>query len=673
MKFLSSWSKHWIGAWAGSLLAIVVGWALYSGIFGRALTWGSYDWPFSFRPRSVPPEMVLVYLDHDSHVELNQPFEGQWDLKIYAQLVRRLKDEGSRVVMFDLFFGQEPTNAQDAVIFANAIREHGKVVLLDHYSETGDDSIASGMSVDPALAILRTNAAGTGIDKVLTDQDGKVRQLFAGRSHGVGGQTISVCAWKAAEIERAPVTTDGSGLEKTRWLNYYGPPLQIDKRSIHRALSTSLVPPGFFRNKVVVVGTKPGLGYTGAGRDTFDSFFFWGAPKFPGAELQATTLANLLRSEWLRNAHPLLELGMLTLTGLFVGFLLARFRPLLATTFAFVVAIVIFVTACLMAWYLRFWYPWAIVVFAQIPAAWAWAILYHWVKSHLENQFLEQSLSLYLSPKHIKNIRNHPELLRQGGVQQKISILFSDIANFSKISDRMEADDLVKLLNAYYDEAIGCVHSTDGTVIKLIGDAIFAVWNAPYEQTDHYQRACQAALRLRDRLIDFDSKHRGPPLRTRVGLHAGTACVGNIGSAERFDYTAIGDAVNLASRLEGFNKVVGTSVLVTRDLQKHVEDTIVTRPLGHFRFKGLDQVVEVHELISEYAQEAESRPWRDTFAEGVHHFQRRSFDIAETAFRKTLALRKDDGPSLFYLETIKGFAAQKLPSDWTGEIDLKEK
>jgi adenylate cyclase len=659
--------NHWLGAWAGSLIAIALGWILSIPFFGETLQHGSYDWPFSFRNRSVPPEIIIIYQDEESHLELKQPFDASWDLKVYAQLLRRLKADGSRVVLFDLFFSQEPTNAQDAVIFGDAIREHGKVVMLDHYSESG--GIASGMAVRHSLPILATNAAATGIDKVLPNQDGKVRQLFTGRSHGVGGQRITVFTWEAAALERAPVTLDPSGWEKTRWLNYYGPPLQIDNVSFYRALSK---PPGFFKDRVVLIGTKPGLGYTGAGRDTFDSMFIWGVPKFPGVEIQATTLANLLRSEWLRRA-PLFEFVILTFTGAVIGFLLARFRPLLATTFAFVLALLVFATACFTAWYFRFWYPWAIVVFAQIPAAWAWAILYHWVKSHLENQFLEQSLSLYLSPKHIKNIRKNPELLRQGGVQQKISILFSDIANFSKISDRMEADDLVKLLNAYYDEAIGCVHSTDGTVIKLIGDAIFAVWNAPYEQTDHYQRACQAALRLRDRLIDFDSKHRGPPLRTRVGLHAGTACVGNIGSAERFDYTAIGDAVNLASRLEGFNKVVGTSVLVTRDLQKHVEDTIVTRPLGHFRFKGLDQVVEVHELISECAQEAESRPWRDTFAEGVHRFQRRSFDVAEIAFQKTLALRKDDGPSLFYLETIKGFGAHKLPSDWTGEIDLKEK
>ena len=134
----------------------------------------------------------------------------------------------------------------------------------------------------------------------------------------------------------------------------------------------------------------------------------------------------------------------------------------------------------------------------------------------------------------MQQILKHPDLLKPGATQKTVSILFSDIASFSKISERMNPDDLVKLLNDYYEAAIGCVHQTDGTVMNLIGDAIFAIWNAPQEQADHQERAVRAALLLNEKLLHFDTASLNLPLRTRIGLHTGVVCVGNIGSSTHF-------------------------------------------------------------------------------------------------------------------------------------------
>ena len=150
------------------------------------------------------------------------------------------------------------------------------------------------------------------------------------------------------------------------------------------------------------------------------------------------------------------------------------------------------------------------------------------------------------------------------------------------------------MMNTYFQTAIGCIHKDDGTVVKLIGDAIFAIWNAPFSQEDHCLRAARAALDLQTSIVRLEEDQKFLPLRTRVGLHVGEAYVGNVGSTERFDYTAMGENINIASRLEGLNKMMHTDILATRAFQKYVEATLLTRPIGHFRFKGFDQIGRAH-------------------------------------------------------------------------------
>jgi adenylate cyclase len=207
-------------------------------------------------------------------------------------------------------------------------------------------------------------------------------------------------------------------------------------------------------------------------------------------------------------------------------------------------------------------------------------------------------------------------------------------------------------------------------VVKYIGDAIFAFWNAPEGQTDHAWRACCAALHFREKVV---VQVEGKPLITRIGIHTGVAKVGNFGSTERVDYTALGESVNLASRLEGLNKVLGTKCVISRETLEGVGDRLVTRPVGLFQLKGFDRPIEVHELVGWPEDAATTRPWREAFAQALADYRACRLEAAEAGFRRTLELRPEDDPSAFYLARLEELHGQALPENWVPYTILREK
>ncbi len=667
------------GCVVGAGLAVLAGALFCNAFLGQTLINWSYDLPFSYRAPATPSDIVIVSMDERSREELGQSWRQPWawDRRLHARLLDRLKADGSRAVVFDVVFsrdldGERPSDKTSAgnSQLAAAMRAHGKVVIASHLMLQDQEGLLRGTALETPDDVFLEAATGIGVLEVKEDADTTVRLLLP-RIPVEGGTSYVTLDWEAARVEGAPVTR-GPGPSLGRWyIKYYGPPRTIRSVSYYQALQE--VPAGYFSNRVVVVGEFYQVSLPGAKIDTFRSPFSAGKARFDGAEIHATILENYLHEDWLRRLPGWVEFGLLMVIGGGLGFVLPRLRPLTAAGAALGAMALLTAFAFALHWQARLWFPWLIPVAIQIPLVLLWTILFHAIRAYVESHVLEHSLSLYLSSKQVRNILQRPDLLKPGGVQQRISILASDIANFSKLSERMDAEDLVKLLNQYYEDAIACVHETDGTVVNLIGDAIFAVWNAPQAQPDHQELACRAALRLQSRIVQFNSRTDIPPLSTRVGLHTGVACVGNVGSSSHFAYTAVGEAVNLSFRLDGLNKQLDTRILATRDFLKGIHGAVTSRRLGLFRFKGFDAVVEVHEVLGAAADAESSKAWREAFARGLHHFQRRSFDAAEAAFKDTLAVRPDDGPAQFYLERVRELREAALPREWAGEIELKEK
>jgi len=640
---------------------------------GDKWRFASYDIPFVHRDDIQPTEVAMVYLDDASHAHLNQKYTEVWNRAFFTKLLKRLTREHAKAVVFDIVFSDALDSKTDAD-FADAIRENGNVVLaadwtFKYYSGVAGKGV--GREFQYPLQLFDEAAADVGSTQLFPDA-GEFVRIY---SLGTKGEKTQSEAWAAALLVNPDLSTNTELAHSHFWINYYGPEIILPAVSLYKALADNdpAVPSGFFSNKVVFVGSKLQTHLDSERKDEYSTPYSsridnrW----MSGVSIHATAFLNLIRSDWLRQFSSPLEIGILVCFGLLFGGGLVFFRPLPATIIALASAYPIAYTDYYLFVHHFYWFPWLIPVAAQMPIGLVWSVAFNTVQIYVEKQKVEQSLRLYLPARLVKKFSSDPSLLKPGAKKQQLTILFSDIAGFTTITEGMDPDELAKLMNAYFQTAVDdCIHYTEGTIVKYIGDAIFAFWNAPDPQDDHFLRAAEAALRFRDQ-----DKHEfnGKKVLTRIGLHTGEANVGNFGSTTRVDYTAFGENINLSSRMEGLNKYLGTRVLMTGDTQEGIGSRLITRYLGLFRLKGFEKAVHVYELVDRPENGERTSELRLRFGQALELFRKKDFAGAEAAFRRVLEFNPQDGPSKFYLEQIEHLRSEELPPDWKGDITLKEK
>jgi adenylate cyclase len=251
---------------------------------------------------------------------------------------------------------------------------------------------------------------------------------------------------------------------------------------------------------------------------------------------------------------------------------------------------------------------------------------------------------------------------------EKGAVLFSDIRGFTTLSESQTPEQLVAILNRYLGPMTDIVMAEHGTLDKYIGDAVMAIYNAPLDIPDHAQRAASTALQMQRRLTELNDDFErdfGVTLRIGVGLNSGEAIVGNMGSARRFDYTVIGDTVNLASRLEGQTKAYGIGIIVSDSTRAELDDRLLCRRLDRLRVKGKSQPVEIYELIGEVGDERLSSLTR-RFESALDEYFEGRFGIAETMFAGILREYPNDGPSKTFVERCKAYQMTPPAPDWAG-------
>jgi adenylate cyclase len=639
----------------------------------------SYDLPFRFR-ESHPAEAIIVTVDDQSRKDFGLPAGAPIPRKLQAELLERLTRDGARVVFYDLLFDMPSNDPAGDEAFATAIRRNGYVVLSGLYDTPDRDGANVDVVTQPA-PMFRDAARAWGFVRLSLDPDNAVRQM------GVPGGEEELAHWKAAELLKAPVTKQHEPVRAPRWLNYYGPALiTIPWCTFYEALREQ--PPGFFRDKIVCIGSRPPAVGRKFGQDEFGfPYSRWGTrgpSKDPekerrgradfiiGLEIHTTALLNLVRDDWLRKMGVPMQLALVILAGILATAIAYSLPPIRGVLVLAVLAAAIAIASIELQFHGNVWWNWMTPVAVQIPLAAIGSGASLYLGEVRRRAQLRQAFSLYLSPQMADRISEEQVDLKPGGKLVEATVIFTDCKGFTSMSEELkDAQRISETLIAYFTETSKHVLENDGTILKYIGDAVFACWNAPIAEPNHAVKAAKAAWAMH---TASQKAILGRSLATRVGVCTGEVLAGNLGSPYRFDYTAIGDTVNFASRLEGLNKFLGTNVLIADSTRKRLDDQFVLRMLGNFIVAGKTSAVAIHELIAPPGESAGDVAWLAKWDESMKALRQGDFAAMQKALREVVWQRGGtDGPSEFYLKYLAKLEKEDSLREWTGIVKLTEK
>ena len=554
---------------------------------------------------------------------------------------------------------------------------------------------AVGMAFAGALApldaVLEVADSG-GFFTVLPDRDGTIRRYpvmarvgeamfpslgaaLLARLAGQEGLSAAVVPVgrgigpAVAEVRIGPWAIETDSLGRVQ-LDYAGPWRDFPTWSAADVLA-GRIPAEAMRGKVAVVGNTA-VGTWDQRVTPFDDFA-------PGVITHATFLENVLHGRTLRRTGSVQALEVALLIGLAVG--LARaFSRVRSAASAPVLLLALGAWAAFALTALnRYGTLFAMgLPLVQILAMFLVATTHRFFTEEKEKRRARETFSRFLAPAIVEEVLRREGGLKLGGEKRELTVLFSDIRGFTSISERLDPRLLLEVLNEYLAPMTEIVVSEhQGTLDKYIGDAIMAFWGAPEPQPDHPLLACKAALRMLERLEELRSRWRAaglPDIDVGIGINTGPMSVGFVGSQDRFyNYTVLGDAVNLASRLEGANKEYGTRILMSSSTRERVSSQVLAREVDAVRVKGRRDPVVLHELMGLGPAPPETAAFLAEFEWGLNAWKGQRWEEAMARFRKADRLRGGDPCSQVYLARCQAMRLQPPGPEWDGVFEMKSK
>ncbi len=651
----------------GVVTTVLAGLILIIFPIGDSVRTSSYDNLYHFRSSYTPEDIVIVYLDEISHSALNQPHDKIWDRALHAQLLDVLTSEGAKLIIYDIVFELESSNHESDEKLANAIKENGNVILGASIQVFKDKGLKQEI-VEAPYYKFRKVARGWGLLNVKTDTDLAVRKI----SFGLGELQNSM--WLSAQIIDPELLNSRISLKNNLYINYHGPPDSSDSISFHKVLQEDGFRKDFFRDKIVLIGAKYESKFTGSGRDTFRTpYSMEGSNLTDGVVIHANVLNTLINQDWLVGLPTIIEVIIVIFAGVIITLILHLFEPRISVIIAIAICIFFSIGSILIAWHYNVFYSWIVPSLIQTPIAFVWAVGGQYYVEKRRKRKIVKAFEAYVNPYVVNKIAESEIDVKLGGKLKNVTILFTDLQGFTQITESSNPEEISFLLQSYFSICTDNIFSKNGTVIKFIGDAVMAVWGAPLSDKEQENNAVLAAKKI----IEETKKRKfyGHYLHTRIGINSGKALAGNLGSKERFDYTVIGDDVNLASRLEGLNKYLGTNILVAKNTNNALGEDIPTRYVGKFEVVGKADAVSVYEILTISKNDSTNLKWIKTFEEALELFSKKEFLEAEKLLNEVDEFREDgDGPAKFYLVQIHEYLAVPPKSKyWAGEITLSGK
>ncbi|MEW5908644.1 MAG: adenylate/guanylate cyclase domain-containing protein [Thermodesulfobacteriota bacterium] len=640
--------------------------------------WEAKTWDWRIRLLASPgkgtDQIRIILLDQNSldWLQKESSLSWPWPREVYATLIDFFARSHAKAVGLDVLF-LEPSSygVSDDKRFGTSLSSFGRVVGAVFLSTAGGKEKASY-----PIPEIGMHMAGFGHVNHLPDPDAIFRRAalytkFSGRlipclATGMiltGADRNTMIRPGKTLIDRNPLETD---MKRPLILRYRGPVTVYNPISAASVIQSEIrmreglaptVSPDTFRDKYVLFGfSAPGL---------MDLRPTPVGNIYPGVGIHATLLDNFISDDFIMEIPPVFVIFIILIFSGGTGFLILRFKSPSGSLGmgAFLIAFPIVISIA--GYRLGIWIPLMdLEVAGLLPLS--LGILVNYATEGRQKRYIKKAFAQYLSPKVIEQLVLNPHQLKLGGERKPLSIFFSDLQGFTSISEKLSPEDLTRLLNSYLSAMTDIIHEEEGTVDKYEGDAIIAFWNAPLDVPDHAVRAVTAALRCQERLKEIAPLIMGKTdsdLIMRIGINTGEAVVGNMGSQSRFDYTMLGDAVNLASRLEGVNKEFGTRVLISKATADRLNKDFFCREIGRVAVIGRKEPVLVFEPMfsDEFKRRSESL---NRFAIGLNLFYQGSFDEAHALFS---SLQETDPAASAYkrrCEELKPVIGDKWNGTW---------
>jgi adenylate cyclase len=661
---------------------------VFSGLFGRLDNWLTDTWfnlriernqnkssassdSFLFPNDQEGNEIVLVIIDDTSILSIPGLFKG--DRSVFARALMNLKPAGAKVIGLDVFFpSPEMENPEPDLELVDAVKELGNVVVKAYRRDN--------RRMTPPFPLLARNTvyAPTFFSASGDDSIRKVSLFFESESDQLTPSfqlEILKKYWDlpadAIEIDEKKVAIKGQNktwaypLTDHEFLQInYDRSLYSFKTLSFADVYQNIVDLNLFRDKIVIIGFGNSM--------TEEKYYTPIADKVYSPFLHGLALMNLIGQKGLKvvPAHNSFLIAILVL--IFIHFVLF---PILSAPWVIGLSISAIISGLMVSLSLLTVYRVQMgfsAVFFVIIASMVYSIVNRYYREFSEKLRIKHAFQHYVTASVVNEILKNPEKLNLHGEEKNLTIFFSDIEGFTSLSEGMSPLDVVSLLNEYLSEMTEIIFKFEGLLDKYEGDAIMAVFGAPVNQKDHAIRACRCALENQKALAKLREKWKKegkPELRARIGINTGIVVVGNMGSRMRFDYTVIGDNVNLAARLETANKIMDTEILVSEGTALLAQEEIVCRCLGKLKVAGKTTQVNVYEVLadrisSDSKELAKAQALKKAYDTAYNEFSNQNFSIAEGILSLHLKDFPDDQPAKNLLAKTKGFLIVPPPPNW---------
>ncbi len=674
----------------------------------------TYDWRVKKKLQDVEEFSIdtVVIIDIDGLATSKLGKFSQWPRSYYPKLLKNLNAGGAKLIGLDIIFDKVLWQKEQDVEFVKAVKNEGNVFNALYYGKADTLNFRYEMDSEPEgfqserfyseiegsplpnfpkqerfeneFIELLNASVGNGHVNFNPDDDGVARsihlfskfnnhlypalglRMFMELMHidklAMNGPNRLELFSQGELIRSIPVDDRGN-----MRITYYGTFKTFRYISFYHVLE-ELADPAYYKDKIFLVGTSlAGL---------FDLRSTPVFPAFPGVEIHANILNTLINNDFIERPSNTQSFFIMVSVGVVLGILMSFFTPfysillvILTGFFHVIVSMNLFDENI-----------WIEIVSPMLTIFMTFSLvfMYRFATEERKKKFIRTTFSHFVTKSVVDELLANPEKIKLGGEKKNCTVMFSDVAGFTTISEKLTPEALVSLLNDYLTQMTNIVFKYDGMLDKYEGDAIMAVFGAPVSHGNDAYNACATALEMQEtlqRLRVLWRKQGKDELHARIGVNTGPMVVGNMGSETRFDYTVMGDAVNLGARLEPANKEYGTTIMIGPETVREAGDKIITRQLDLLRVKGKTEPVKVYELVGTTVNGIPEKRAKviDLFKRGFKEYLQQNWEWAINYFEQALVLEPKDGPCLRYVERCKYNKTNPPGEHWDGVFTMKTK